>query len=824
MSFWALVGMQSTNAFNDNFTKFILIPMGVALAALGMAPEGMEYVLGLLMVLPFVILAPTAGWLGDRFPKHQVIRWSSWFQLFVLLLMGTALWIGSTIGKDHAFAALVTVLIAFFLLAIQSALLSPAKMGVVKELVGSNRLGFANGVMEGTVILAILLGQIVGGVWFDKWGLQVGRDPWTAAMIPVWWVLIGAVVALVLSHLIQATKARGTEPYSRELAMRHFHDLGVVRKDIPLWRSTKGIAFFWGFGGFLQLLLIQVAQERKGSLAGMGVETAILWMPVVVGIVVGSVLASLICARRNELGLVVIGGALMTSGMLLMPVMPEGLSSLVVLGLSGCGGALFLVPLNAYMQDRAPSSKRGLVISASNLCNNLAGVFAVVLQGALKYLGVPSWMQFLLVALICGWATIHIMRLLPRDFVRLIVLGIFKSIYKVKVDGVKNVPEQGGVLLVSNHLSYIDAIVLSASCPRPIRFLMYADCFDRKWVGKGARLFDTVPIAPDKAKDAIRVAAEALEEGSVVCIFPEGQLSRTGGLSELKRGYQMIAKRASCPILPAYMDGLWGSIWSFAGGNFLKKFPRTLRYGVNVAFGELMAPREDLAAKLRELSSLTVEAREKRYRPATSRKPKLLGTTPEGFASMLKTCWSGDKGSRQMRINALQLGQVNLASRRSRLLVEWKAECSLSGILGILWPVAIKARVGYFESSSDDEILARAVRLKVDRVILQGADGREVLVKKLTELGITVWSFDRDGLRRGELFGCLVRNERVLTYAIPQPDYETTTMMPQSGWKKGSRGKLLPGFTFANDKVNGPALAESVELGGLEIDSEGFLS
>jgi acyl-[acyl-carrier-protein]-phospholipid O-acyltransferase/long-chain-fatty-acid--[acyl-carrier-protein] ligase len=223
-----------------------------------------------------------------------------------------------------------------------------------------------------------------------------------------------------------------------------------------------------------------------------------------------------------------------------------------------------------------------MVISASNLCTNLAGVFAVGLQYSLKALGVPSWMQFTFIAVICGWATIHIMRLLPRDFVRLIVLGVFRSIYKFKVKGVDKIPREGGVLLVSNHLTYIDAIVLSAACPRPIRFLMFADYFERKWIGKMARFFDTVPITPSKAKDAIRVASDALNEGAVVCIFPEGQLSRTGGVSELKRGYQMIAKRAKCPILPAYMDGLWGSVWSFAEGNFLKKYPRTLKYGVNV--------------------------------------------------------------------------------------------------------------------------------------------------------------------------------------------------------------------------------------------------
>ena len=814
--------MQSTNAFNDNFAKFILIPLGVALAALGLAPEGMEYILGLLMVLPFILFAPTAGWLGDRFAKHQVIRWSSWFQLFVLGMMGAALWVGTTYGKEHSGLALVVVLAAFFLLATQSALLSPAKMGVVKELVGSNRLGFANGVMEGTVILAILLGQIIGGVWFDKWGIQEGLGPWKAAMIPMFWILIGAVISLILCHLIRPTKPQGAEPFSKDVALRHFSDLMKVRRDLPLWRSTKGIAFFWGFGGFLQLLLIQIAQERKGSFEGMGVETALLWVPVVLGIVVGSVSASLICARRNELGLIAVGGVMMTMGMLALAFIPEGWQANVLLGLSGCGAAMFLVPLNAYQQDRAPKGERGLVISASNLCTNLAGVFAVGLQFGLKALGVPSWMQFLFIAAVCGWATIFIMRILPKDFVRLIGLGVFRSIYKLKVQGTEKIPREGGVLLVSNHLTYIDAIVLSAACPRPIRFLMFADCFERKWVGKMARFFDTVPITPSKAKDAIRVASDALNEGAVVCIFPEGQLSRTGGVSELKRGFQMIAKRADCPILPAYMDGLWGSVWSFAEGNFLKKYPRTLQYGVNVAFGDLMGPRDDLGERLRDLSVITATEREKRFKPKTYRKPKSKKGLPSGYFGMLKRCKDGSEDVRQMRVNALQLGQVNLASRRSRMLVEWRDD-DLSGILGILWPTVIRAKVNLVDKATDEEFLAKAFKTRSDCVILRGVEERCELVEKLREKKISVWSFDEMASSDGEVFGCLIKGDRVISFAIPHPDYETTTKMPQSGWKEDSLGRLLPGFSFGQGRVSGPAFAKPVEIEAQEIDEEGFL-
>lgn len=808
-SFWSLIGMQSTNAFNDNFAKFILIPLGVALVAKGQAFEGMEYVLGGLLVLPFILFAPTAGWLGDRFAKSTVIRWSSWFQLVVLLIMGGALWFGASQGEDYGRAPLIMVMVAFFLLATQSALLSPAKMGVVKELVGSEKLGYANGVMEGTVIIAILAGQVIGGFWFDVWGLQIGREPWMAAMVPVLWILIGAGLSIVLSHSIQQTKAHVAERYTWSLATRHFHDLGKLRSHKAMWRCTLGISFFWGFGGFLQFLLLQRAQEKMGAFDGLGSETALLWLPVVIGIVIGSVTASWICRRSNELGLVVVGGILMTLSMFLIGVAswPEALVR-ALLALAGAGGAMFLVPLNAYLQDEAKDSERGLVMSASNLCINLAGVVAIAFQFGMKAAGIPVWLQFVIVSLICGWVTIFIMRLLPKDFIRLIFLGLFRSIYKIHAIGVENVPRQGGVLMVPNHLTYIDAFVLSAACPRPIRFVMFADCFDNKLVGKWARFFDTVPISPSKARDGIRITAEALQEGAVVCVFAEGQLSRTGGLSEIKRGYQMMAKKAGCEVLPAYMDGLWGSMWSFSEGNFLRKLPATLRYGVSVAFGPAVPWNGDIGKALRSLSVDTAADREGKLLAKRNREPKVAGDLPRGWTEMMDRCWADDEKGREMRINALQLSQVHMASRKTRLLVEWVPGDELSGILGVLWPLSLGATVSLADEVGDQGILAKVGWEGIDAVALRGIKGREELVRQLRRKNVMIWSFDELGESDGEVFGCLVKDSRVVSFSRPDPNYDTTTELPQSGWREGTRGKLLPGW--AEDEF-GP------------LDEEGFI-
>ncbi len=825
-SFGSLTGRQTLNAFNDNLAKFVLIPCGVALAGKGLAFNGIEHFLGLLLVLPFILLAPTAGWLGDRFAKNRVVLWSAWFQIFCLGLMVLGLWLGES-GKTTL--GLWVAIFAFFLLAVQSALLSPAKMGVVKELVGSKRLGFANGVMEGTVILAILGGQIVGGIWFDSWGLQAGKSEWSAALAPVFWIWLGGGLALLMAAMIETTEEKSAEKFSARVAWGHVRDLRELVADRPLRMAAFGIAFFWGFGGFLQFVVIQIATERFGTGVGMGSGSALLWAKAVMGIAGGSLLASWICRKSNELGLVVVGGVLLAVGNLAMAVTVESVVWFkVFLGITGMGGAFFFVPLNAFLQDRAPDGSRGKVISASNLLINLAGVLAVVLQFAMKMTGVPVWAQFVFLGVICALATWYVLKLLPRDFLRLVVLGIFRSLYRVRVSGEKNVPAEGGVLLLANHLTYVDALVLQVACPREIRFVLIDDCFERPWVGFGARLFQAIPISSERAKDGIKVTAEALKEGSVVCLFPEGQLSRTGAVSELKRGFEIIARKADCAVVPAYLDGLWGSMWSFVGNLFLKRRPRKVRYGITVAWGEARAAESISARSLRgifgKLSASTLADRLSRLNQSVL--PKILGEAPAGMKRAHAAAWRDDENGNQMRANALQLAQVNVACRENRLLVEWDAGNELSLLLGILWPRLIDAPVVLVPAgASCEEIQTMREQWKIDRVILLALDGRESLAEDFPDGTVHVFSEEKNSGRE-EIYGGLVRGGRVLSFSLPHPDYETTTMIFQPGWKEEACGRLLPGFACQSEenglRLRGPSVDE-LFLDAFSLDKEGFL-
>jgi acyl-[acyl-carrier-protein]-phospholipid O-acyltransferase/long-chain-fatty-acid--[acyl-carrier-protein] ligase len=191
-------------------------------------------------------------------------------------------------------------------------------------------------------------------------------------------------------------------------------------------------------------------------------------------------------------------------------------------------------------------------------------------------------------------------RILPKDMVRIFCLFLIRSFYKVKAVNADRIPSTGGVLLLPNHVSYVDALVLSAACERPIRFVMWDVLYRVWWMNGFLRFFGTVPISPTRAKDAIRTVADALREGEVVCLFPEGEITRDGKMNELQKGFELIVRQAACPAIPVYLDGLWGSVFSYEGGTVFRKWPKKLRYPCVVHFGAVL---EGKAATVERVST-----------------------------------------------------------------------------------------------------------------------------------------------------------------------------------------------------------------------------
>ena len=601
-SFLALVALQTQNAFNDNAVRFILLPLGTALAAeLGGISGFFQHILGACLVLPYILFSPLCGWMSDRFSKRSILLAALYLQTVVFVTIMAAvhlrlIWIATA---------------GFFLLALQSTLLSPAKNGIIKELVGTARLNFANGWMEMTLIVAILTGMFVGGWAFDRGYMHGAPTPdnaWAAAAAPLWLLTAATLLALAFGHGVEKVPAcKPDGRFHAGLLWGHFGELKRLFSKRAMRLSAIGVTYFWILGAMAQLIIVQVAKEATGGQGGMGSATSIMTACASGGIAIGAVIAAMVGRKRTELGLVPAGGVLMSLACFALVFTPVG-GTAFHFGLVAVGAfsALFYVPLFAFLQELAPEEERGRLIAASNLLNNLGMVFATVLQALLIQSGLGAGAQFGLLGAASVIVAIITLRLLPDRFFRLLLLPLVRRIWKVKAEGMENVPATGGALMVCNHLSYVDAFVLSAACPRPIRFLMFEGYYHLWWARWFLDIFGAVPIARGKAHGAIKAAATAIEQGHLVCIFPEGKLSTDGKMNEFLGGLEIILRRSPAPLVPACIRGLWGSFFSHAGGA-----PFTWRRAeraspVSVAFGPVLtatATAADAEKAVRDLAA-----------------------------------------------------------------------------------------------------------------------------------------------------------------------------------------------------------------------------
>ena len=837
-SFWSLLTLQTQNGFNDKAAQFLLIPMAGALVFqakaqgqdVGFLGENMAHVLGALIVLPFILFAPLSGWVSDRFSKTLVIRGALCMQLAVLALIVVAVGMKS----------LPLAVLGFFLLSVESVLLSPAKKGIVKELVGHSRLGFASGVLEMSVILAVCFGQIVSGWWYDA-RREAGYEIWDAAYSPMTIIAVAAVLSLLLSFGVERVKPMGHRPFSIGVPFEHFGQLKELWEDRRIRLSGVGIAFFWGFAGFINLAAIQIGSELHGGGGiGTGSENSWLMLAASGGIAIGGVIASLLCKKKIELGLVPVGGFVMVLGSLALALGPIERSWLMTwMAIAGGGGALLLVPLNAYLQDICHPEKRGRVLAGLNLLDCMAGLIAVMIQFAMVHWKVPYGFQFGFLAVLSLWVTCYSARLLPEQFVKFVLLSMFRSIYRVRTINAERVPESGGVLLTPNHVSYVDGFILSVACPRPIRFLLFDEYFSHPIIGRFVRLFGAIPISPTRAKDGLRLAAKALDEGQVVCIFPEGQLTRSGGMNAFMRGFEMIARRADCLVLPAAMDGVWGSIFSFERNKFVYKKPYTLQYGVTVNFGDVLPAREADAVTLRrKIEALRAEAFALRsvfdkLADLLNQDVVLPAGDPVGYQGRLKEVRALPEGTqRELLANAMQMGELNAIQRGSIIMVDWDALFDVRDVVAIVYAQYYNLKVVLVSCTHNaSDICSLAAEHQVSHFV-GGKDLAEVWSGN--DLGGVCYDFSMDAVGRVSdelkmpVFPCFTVRDRVVTMSIPHPPTQTSINDVQDGYRAGTWGRVLPGFRVKCDdsgvSLSGVSVgSKEIDIPGASLDGDGML-
>jgi acyl-[acyl-carrier-protein]-phospholipid O-acyltransferase/long-chain-fatty-acid--[acyl-carrier-protein] ligase len=581
---------------------------------MGRENEAAALSLGLaFFILPALLLAMPAGFLADRFCKAKVITACKFGELIVLALGLLALWSQNVVGL-FAVVALTGALAALF---------APSKLGCIPETVHDSQLANANGWMGLMNVVPCALGFLLGNSLATLVRPETSDPLHASGLIMSAAVILGVAVcgwgaSLVIRRVPAADPGRRFDPNLLRETIRGFAHLSA---DIPLLRTAVGIAFFWMLASLAQLNIDQFSTKELGlNQRDVGTLGALL----VAGVGLGSVLAGKLSGGHIELGLVPLGALGMAFGSMALFVagVVEAISlqwafasagvSLVLLGVSA---GLFDVPLEAYLQFRSEARSLGATLAAVNFLTCLgvlvtAGVFWLLL-GVLQ---LSPGLLFLLVGLSTIPIAAYIIFLLPGATFELVCWILSKILYRIRIYGAENIPQTGGALLVPNHVTWIDGIVLLLAAPRPVRFIAYADYVYHPRLNFLARALQVIPIksggGPKALIQSLKTARQAVADGHCVCIFAEGTLTRTGQLQPFQPGFLKIVQGTGAPVIPVYLHGLWGSIFSYRGGKFFWKRPRRVPYPISLVFGRPIAqPQsvESVRAAVQELGAEAVE-------------------------------------------------------------------------------------------------------------------------------------------------------------------------------------------------------------------------
>lgn len=615
----SLIGLliaQFFGAFNDNAWKLMVFTL--ATRALSVNQDAADAELSsqfqatlslLVFLLPMMLFSIPAGSLADRFSKRSVIIWTK--ALEVLVMGGAAVTL---------YFAPLQIVIPYILLAImglQSGLFSPAKYGILPEIVPANRLARSNGLIEMWTMIAIIAGTGLGPVLLaaDKSGSSP-HWTWLGAL----WLFILSVVGFIASFAVPKVDAMGKESSITDSIKRAW---GLIRRDQALGLAIMGSVLYW----YITSLIGQNVLVYAKSLV-IELERGEIWQGIPpasygIGIALGALFAGRFSSERVELGLIPVGavGFSITS-LTLGIVQPDMIGTVITLIFGGAFSGMVLVPLHAIIQQRAPEKRRGAIIA----CGNLLDISGMIL-GSFTAMGMAllGWnMKLMLVwsAIIVIAATLWAIKTLPRALIRFCFILLTRTIYTLRVRGIEHLPKEGPAVLVSNHISLVDALFVMSAVDRPVHFVMSEYYFNRWWLRPIVKLLGCLPVAttssPRLLVESLRSAGKYLDQGEILCIFPEGQISHTGMLQPFRRGIEVILRGRDCPVIPLFLDGVWGSVFSYKGGSFVFKMPKNFTIQTTATFGNPLSPRSSIDSirdAIKELENQAWENRKEDQKP-----------------------------------------------------------------------------------------------------------------------------------------------------------------------------------------------------------------
>ncbi|MCG6268885.1 MFS transporter [Vibrio furnissii] len=585
---------QFFGAFNDNIFKNVLLLL-VAFAGSGALPISSDLFINLaagLFILPFFLFSASAGVLADKYEK-------SWFIRRVKLLEIAIMCIGAIGFITESYSVLLLIL---FLMGTQSAFFGPVKYALLPQQLKSNELVPGNALVETGTFLAILLGTLGAG-------MIASAD--NARHIAAAAVILFALCGYWASRSIPEAPASAPELTFRWRPISQTrHTLAIARSDRIIFQSMMAISWFWFLGA---AYLTQFPNFTKVFLNGTESSVSFLLALFSVGIALGSLACDKLSNHRIDVGIVPLGSfGISIFGYLMATSIPNDLPIFsqfsefaayqplwplfAYLLLLGASGGVFIVPLYALMQQRAKETERAQVIAALNIYNSLFMVCSAILGIiCLTLLDLTIPHLFVLLSVMNLLLAAYLFLQVPIFVVRFLVWALTHTIYRVRHKNLSKLPEHGGALIVCNHVSYMDALLLSGACPRLIRFVMEEDYANLPVLRRFLKRAGVIPISANSRTSIRRAFAEveqALQDGHLVCIFPEGRLTADGNMNEFMRGIDIILRRSPVPVIPMAIKGLWGSFFSRYHGRACKGLPRRFWSHVEIEAGDAVMAGE----------------------------------------------------------------------------------------------------------------------------------------------------------------------------------------------------------------------------------------
>ncbi|MBY4829573.1 MFS transporter [Burkholderia dolosa] len=582
------LGALNDNVFKIGFTS--LVTYHTARFS-GVDAKTAAFLISAIFILPFVLFSATSGQIADKYDKATLTRFVKTFEI-VLMLVGAAGFV------THSAPLLY---LCTFMMGMHSTLFGPVKYSYLPQHLGEHELVGGNGLVEMGTFIAILIGTIVGGAAAGIEG--IGER-----------VLAVSVVAIALAGRLVAQRVPATPAPQPGLSINWnpvsetWRNLVLARQNRTVFLSLLGISWLWFVGA---TFLTSFFNFAKDVLSASPDVVTVLLATFSVGIGLGSLLCERLSQRRVEIGLVPLGSigisvfaielyfasrALPLPGHLLS--VGEFLASarhwriLADLFLLAMFGGFYSVPLYALIQSRSAPTHRARIIAANNILNALFMILSAVMAMGLTSAGVDIPGLFLVTALLNVAVATYIYLLVPEFLLRFVAWVLVHTFYRIRIVHAERIPAEGAAVLVCNHVSYVDALVLAAASPRPIRFVMDHRIFNTRFASWVFRHAKAIPIAPrhenpDMLARAYDACEAALKDGELVCIFPEGKLTKTGDINTFHHGITEILRRTPAPVIPMALRGLWGSVFSrHADARLPRPVTRGVMSRLTLAIGE----------------------------------------------------------------------------------------------------------------------------------------------------------------------------------------------------------------------------------------------